>query len=189
MKTQAVSVEDLIVYHRTTGRARFAAVALASFAIWSVSGRVPAPAPGSETCHEVAEATTVDYLEGAACPPAGFALTMGYEPVRVHTAYGWRYTKPASAGGTCSGPLSDTGPFWNFTYACRMHDYGYDLVRFGVGDRAEADGVLYRDMMLSCEEQGLVEARGCRSIANWAKAALRFGDAAGFDPAPADHVV
>jgi hypothetical protein len=63
-----------------------------------------------------------------------------------------------------------------------MHDYGYDLVRFGIGDRGEADGLLYNDMMASCSDRGIVGAMGCRTIAGWARAVLEVGDALGFDP-------
>jgi hypothetical protein len=159
---------------------RLGLVAVTTFLVWSVSGHVAADVPGSPACAVREEATTVEYLTGQACPPAGFAETMGYEPVLVQTSYGWRYTKPAWAGGSCSGPLADRGPFWNFTTSCDTHDYGYDLVRFGVGDRAKADGQFYRDMMSSCRGRG----PACKALAEWARFALTVGDSVGMDPEP-----
>ncbi len=167
-----------------TWRARMGVLALVAFASWSMSERAAAETPGSTRCRQVSKAATVDYLTGIACPPTGFARTMGYEPVLVETGYGWRYTKPDWAGGACSGPLADTGPFWDFTLACRAHDYGYDLVRFGVGDRAEADRLLYRDMMMDCSAQRALGGDACRAIAHWTATTLEVGDATGFDPEP-----
>ena len=82
----------------------------------------------------------------------------------------------------CSGPLGDTGPFWDFTAACETHDYGYDLVRFGVGNRAQADALLYRDMLTSCRGQWLSGVVACRGVVEWARVVLEVGDGLGFDP-------
>lgn len=140
--------------------------------------------PGTNRCATDAEATTIDYLVGSACPPPGFAERIGYEPVLVRSAEGWRFTRPSSAEGHCNGPIRNEGPFWDFAIACQTHDYGYDLVRFGVGDRAEADALLYGDMLRSCEGQWLVGSEACRALADWARTTLRAGDALGFDPEP-----
>ncbi len=134
------------------------------------------------TCEPRTEATTQEYLSGVACPPPGFGAKLGYEPVLVMRRQGSRYTKPPWADGHCSGPLADRGVFWNFAVACRTHDYGYDLVRFGVGDRAEADALLYRDMAESCEGQWFVGSSACRVLADSAWVVLTAGDALGFDP-------
>ncbi len=163
---------------------RLGLIALSAFLIWSVSGTVAAGTPGSRICHVTGRAGTVAYLAGEACPPADFAATMGYEPVLVKTTYGWRYEKPAWAGGACSGPLSDQGLFWEFGDACRMHDYGYDLVRFGVGDRDKTDALFYTDMMATCRGESVTGVPGCRALARWAHTALVVGDATGFDPEP-----
>jgi hypothetical protein len=162
--------------------ARLSAVTLVALLIWSVSGRVAASAPGSPVCRPLPKAATTDYLVGRACPPSGFAGAMGYEPVLLRTEYGWRYTKPAWAGGYCTAPLSDHAPFWNFRTACQTHDYGYDLVRYGVGDRAEADSLLYRDMMAGCAGRGAGDAIACKAVARWTHTVLVVGDATGFDP-------
>ena len=186
MGAKAVSIQTRAA-RRILPRTRPARVGVALFIVfagWSMSGRATAETSGASRCHQVPEAGTVDYLTGIACPPDGFARTMGYEPVLVETPYGWRYTKPAFAGGECSGPLADTGPFWDFSEACRAHDYGYDLVRFGVGDRAEADALLFRDMMVGCSAQRTLGGDGCRAIAHWTATTLDVGDATGFDPEP-----
>jgi len=150
----------------------------------SASARIPGTELGVPDCRVLSTATALEYLTGIACPPEGFADALGYRPVLIETDYGWRYTRPASADGGCSGPLGDTGLFWNFADACRAHDYGYDLVRMGTGDRAEADALLYRDMMESCGTRGTVAIPACKTFAESAHAVLRIGDATGFDPVP-----
>lgn len=139
-------------------------------------------ARGTVDCRADPAATTADYLLGLACPPAGFARAFGYEPLLVETSEGWRYTRPAWSGAECNGPIGDKGPFWDFGALCRTHDYGYDLVRFGIGDRGEADQLLYEDMLAGCADQGPVGAMGCQAIAGWARAVLKVGDVLGFDP-------
>jgi hypothetical protein len=152
------------------------------FAGWSLSGRAPDPTPGTPTCREVSDATTQAYLIGVACPPAGFGDALGYEPVLVRTRAGWRYTRPSDADGRCSGPLGGLGRTLELALACRAHDYGYDLVRFGVGDRSDADELLYRDMMTICFARGPLDGGACRCLAHWTKAVLQLGDVTGFDP-------
>lgn len=149
----------------------------------SASATIPGTERGVPGCVVVAEATTTEYIAGKACPPPGFAAVIGYEPVLVETQFGWRYTRPSSADGGCSGPIGDTGPFWDFADACRAHDYGYDLVRVGKGDRAAADDLLYRDMMQTCGARGAVATPACKAVAESAHAVLVIGDATGFDPA------
>ena len=165
------------------------AVVLSVTAISGLIGRsaaatIPGTKRGLPDCRVLSKATTAEYITGIACPPERFEDALGYRPVLVETPYGWRYTRPASADGGCSGPLGDTGPFWDFTDACRAHDYGYDLVRIGAGMRAEADALLYRDMMESCGTRGIVGIPACKTFAESAHAVLRFGDATGFDPVP-----
>jgi hypothetical protein len=137
---------------------------------------------GSDTCRPTPDASTSDYLLGIACPPAGFAEAMGYQPVLVETSIGWRYTRPAWANGNCSGPIGNTGLFWDFTTVCQTHDYGYDLVRFGVGDRQEADEFLHRDMGMSCEAQWAIGVTSCKAVAEAGLLVLTVGDSLGFDP-------
>src|SRR5574342_1425343 len=103
----------------------------------SAAGASPRLMQGSPVCRDLPGATTRDYVIGLACPPAGFEGRLGYRPVLRETPFGWRFTRPSSADGGCSGPLEDVGPFWDFTVPCQAHDYAYDLVRFGVADRGE----------------------------------------------------
>lgn len=153
----------------------------------SVIGSIPAAMPGERTCHVLPTASTVEYETGVACPPEGFAERIGYEPVLFETPAGWRYGRPASADGGCSGPLADDGPFWDFGGACRAHDYGYDLVRLGVGDRAAADDLLYRDMKRSCVSNGTAGIAACKTLADSAHAVLWAGDVSpGFEPRPTE---
>src|SRR5215216_2139325 len=61
-----------------------------------------------------------------AAVPADFASMMGYTPVPVRMADGTlRLAKP---DGACSAP-GGGAPF-GFQEACKVHDYGYDLLRY-----------------------------------------------------------
>ena len=151
----------------------------------SAASASPNTVPGAPTCREVPRATTVEYLTGIACPPDGFSEKLGYTPQLEYTPAGWRYTRPAASDGGCSGPLADTGPFWDFAAQCRMHDYGFDLVRFGVGSRMDADAQLYRDMKASCASEGEIGRPTCKTIADSAHAVLWIGGVSpGLEPAP-----
>lgn len=158
-----------------------AAVGLTVVLVRSMTAAVAVTAPGSPRCVHADAADTADYLTGRICPPEGFAEAFGYDPLLVRTPYGWRYTKPASIGGSCSGPIHEHGPFWDFGAACRMHDYGYDLVRLGLAERPAADRLLYRDMKASCMETEAVRRPACKVLADAANAVLTVGDATGFD--------
>lgn len=164
---------------------RLATVGIVTFDLlgWSVTGDVAAAAPGSATCVERRGSTAEEYLTGVVCPPEGFAEVLGYEPELTRTPSGWRYVRPDAE---CSGPLTDRGPFWDFAAACATHDYGYDLVRFGVGDRAATDALLHDDLLRACAREGLGQAP-CKALAEWAYAALRVGEANGFEPGPIDR--
>ena len=161
---------------------RLSTVAVLTFDFigWSLKGSAGTTVSGSPSCVARADATAVDYQTGVVCPPKGFSDVLGYEPVLVETPAGWRYVRP---GAECSGPLADSGPFWDFSNACGTHDYGYDLVRFGVGDRRATDSLFHDDMLRECRREGLGQAP-CKALAEWAYAALRVGDGNGFDPEP-----
>jgi hypothetical protein len=161
---------------------RISLTVLPLFLGWSVSGTIPESAPSSDRCEMRTAATTHAYLMGFACPPRGFSDAAGYEPELVLTSSGWRYVRSPKAGGECSGPLNDSGPFWDFTAACGAHDYGFDLVRFGEADRTEVDSLLYADMMRSCRDRRTIEAQACKALAEWAHAALAIGDVAAMEP-------
>lgn len=156
------------------------AVLTFDFVGWSVKGSAGSAVQGSPSCVERDDAAAVEYLTGAVCPPEGFSDALGYEPVLIETAAGWRFVRPDAE---CSGPLADRGPFWDFANACGAHDYGYDLVRFGTGDRPATDSLFYDDMLRECSLEGLGKAP-CKALAEWAYAALRIGDGNGFDPEP-----
>ncbi|MCF8571387.1 hypothetical protein L5G32_14035 [Gordonia sp. HY002] len=53
--------------------------------------------------------------------PAGFESAMGYRPVLQDS-------RPVNPAGSCSSPVSLPT---SFEPACRAHDFGYDLLRFG----------------------------------------------------------
>lgn len=137
---------------------------------------------GASACGADPSADTNDYLLGIACPPPDFQTALGYEPVLRRTSAGWRYVKPEAAGGGCSGPIDETGPFWDFGDACRTHDYAYDLVRLGVGSRPDADRLLFLDMISGCGDQPLTGRFGCRAIARWARVTLDIGESLRMDP-------
>jgi hypothetical protein len=138
---------------------------------------------GVGVCRVDPAARTNEYLLGIACQPEDFEAALGYRPVLRRTVAGWRYLKPASAGGGCSGPIDDTGAFWDFSDACRTHDYGYDLVRLGVGSRPDADRLLYLDMLASCADRSVAAAFGCRALARWTRVTLDIGESLRMDPA------
>ena len=166
--------------------ARLALIGLPLFGAWSISAPMPGEAPSSQHCEVRESASTAEYLTGLVCPPPGFAAAAGYEPELVVTPSGWRFVRPPSVGAECSGPLDDTGPFWDFAAACGTHDYGYDLVRFGEGRRRDVDVLLYEDMLWSCDGRGIGASEACRGVAEWAHAALAIGDVAGMEPVLGD---
>ena len=178
----SVSIEHRHPYVRVLSLGCGAAL-FVFFLGWSLSGPAPARTPGFRVCREASKGTTEAFITGQACPPSGFSDALGYEPRLVKTPAGWRYTRPVEADGRCNGPL---GGFAEpeFEKACQAHDYGYDLVRFGVGVRAEADELLYRDMMTICFQRGPLVGGACRCLAHWTKTVLEVGDVAGMDPNP-----
>lgn len=179
---------DITMRTRRSAVARLLLVVGGMFALVSatdapVSADERGELAGARVCRTDPTATTTEYLLGIACPPADFELALGYAPILRRTTAGWRYLKPPAVGGGCSGPLDDTGPFWDFEEACRTHDYGYDLVRLGVGDRPDADRLLFLDMAASCEDRTFAASFGCRAIARWARVTLDIGESLRMDPA------
>jgi fucose 4-O-acetylase-like acetyltransferase len=102
--------------------------------------------------------------------PAGFRSVMGYTPVKVRMADGTvRLAKP---DGACSAPGGGT-PF-RFQQACKVHDYGYDLLRYAnatgqhlTGEaRRQLDGMLGHDLRAQCDATTHGLARlGCHVVA------------------------
>ncbi|WOC13471.1 hypothetical protein [Gordonia sp. MP11Mi] len=80
--------------------------------------------------------------------PAGFESVMGYRPVLEDA-------RPVNPTGSCSSPVPLPG---RFEPACRAHDFGYDLLRFGEHTgrpaaqwaRRALDGMLIDAMHDSC---------------------------------------
>lgn len=143
---------------------------------------------GAPRCREQRWADVSDYLVGRACPPENFAKVMGYQPVLLETPEGWRYARPPSAHGDCSGPIGNQGPFWDFELVCQTHDYAYDLIRMGVARRSEADAFLYEDMVSSCQRQRKLDGAACRTIAASGRIVLKVGDVLRTGPPPGSAV-
>jgi len=183
--TVAISIDHQVSTHHARRRAIVTLTfLLGALAVRSAASASPAAASGSVMCRDIASATTIEYITGVACPPEGFAAALGYEPLLERTPAGLRYTRPEDADGGCSGMLGDEGPFWDFGAQCRAHDYAYDLVRFGVGSRADADAQLQRDMKATCAARGIVGRPACKTVADSAHAVLWVGDVSpGFEPA------
>lgn len=134
------------------------------------------------SCRPVPNAQAYDYLLGWACPPPGFVDRFGYAPVAYWGPNGRRVGRPASANGNCSIPVLG-GPD-DFEPACRTHDYGYDLLRFGaISDRHEVDDLLLMDLQSECDGQGLLARMDCRYAADLVFDGLRgFGAIPGLLP-------
>lgn len=89
--------------------------------------------------------------------PVGFEDVMGYSPALENG----RLVRP---DGNCSSPLSPP----EFEFACRAHDFGYDLLRFGerTGRRPSLhlrrviDAQFHQDMLDACEDLA------CRGLAH-----------------------
>jgi hypothetical protein len=105
-----------------------------------------------------------------AAAPADFASVMGYTPVPTPMADGTvRLAKPA---GSCSVP-GGGAPF-GFEQACKVHDYGYDLLRYAHATgqqltaeaRRQLDATFGRSLHAHCQatRHGLAGA-GCNLAA------------------------
>lgn len=90
-----------------------------------------------------------DYLSGRVDPPRCFP----YYPLLVDSPLGQRAEDPYGDG--CSGPTDDQNALWDRRQACAVHDYGYDLLRYGVDTFREpdVDGYFLRDMIADCEQR------------------------------------
>lgn len=111
-----------------------------------------------------------DYLTGRACPPEGFP----YQPQIVEVAGGLRMTDPK---GTCSsGSLPATTGDYDFSAACRTHDYGYDLLRYldlSGGPRRAVDLFFLKDMQLDCADRVEEAKEHCLTAASLAHRAIK----------------
>jgi peptidoglycan/LPS O-acetylase OafA/YrhL len=102
--------------------------------------------------------------------PADFSKVMGYTPVPLRMADGTlRLAKPT---GACSAPGGGTA--FGFQQACKVHDYGYDLLRYAhaagqqltTEARRQLDGMLGHDLRAQCDatRHGLA-GLGCHALA------------------------
>jgi peptidoglycan/LPS O-acetylase OafA/YrhL len=104
-----------------------------------------------------------------AAVPADFATVMGYTPVPVPMADGTlRLAKP---NGACSVP-GGGAPF-GFQPACKVHDYGYDLLRHAhtTGQqltpeaRRQLDAMFAHDLQARCQAAGHgLAGAGCNLV-------------------------
>jgi Prokaryotic phospholipase A2 len=105
-----------------------------------------------------------------AAVPDDFPAVMGYMPVPARMADGTvRLAKPT---GACSAPGGDA-PF-GFEQVCKVHDYGYDLLRYAhaggqrltAAARRQLDAMFDRDLHARCQatRRGLARL-GCHLLA------------------------
>jgi len=156
------------------------------------SSFVPSPRPGAplspinpdsdvlaERCPPQQYATIAEYLTGASAPPNCFP----YQPDIEDTEAGRRALDPFSDG--CSGRSWEDDLFFDRNDACSTHDYGYDLIRFGVDTFGESnvDNYFYQDMIADCEARVRFFEDVCLDSAGAYRAGVRFGSAR-----PGDHI-
>jgi fucose 4-O-acetylase-like acetyltransferase len=105
-----------------------------------------------------------------AAVPADFPAVMGYTPVAVPMADGTR--RLAKPTGACSVP-GGGAPF-GFDQACKVHDYGYDLLRYAHATgqhltaeaRRQLDAMFAHDLHARCQAVGGgVAGAGCDLLA------------------------
>lgn len=112
-------------------------------------------------------------LNDASALPSGFAEVMGYEPVTAALADG--STRLVNPRGSCSVP--GNGEPFDFTVACRAHDFGYDLLRYAhrtgspmrSSARREIDRRFTRDLHIQCRDEA-----SCDATVAVFQAAVRF---------------
>ncbi len=112
--------------------------------------------------------------------PADFSAVMRYAPVPVRMADGIvRLAKPA---GACSAPGGGGRPF-GFERVCKVHDYGYDLLRYAnatgqvlTGEaRRQLDGMFAHDLHAQCRAtRHGIAGLGCDAVAEAFAAGVSF---------------
>jgi peptidoglycan/LPS O-acetylase OafA/YrhL len=111
-----------------------------------------------------------------AAVPADFAPVMGYTPVPARMADGTvRLAKPT---GACSAP-GGKAPF-GFEQVCKVHDYGYDLLRYAHAGgqqlareaRRQLDAMFDRDLHARCQTRHGLARVGCHLLAEGFTAAV-----------------
>jgi hypothetical protein len=122
----------------------------------------------------IRDASARQYLKNAACPPPVFFQKMSYGPAVKKLDIGYRVIKP---NGECS-QVGSRGDNYDFLDSCKMHDYGYDLIRvgaFGKGlddyferrrNKEQIDEMFHGAMRANCDRQTQSNRRaGCRQRA------------------------
>lgn len=114
-----------------------------------------------------------------AAVPADFPSLMGYTPMAARMADGTR--RLAKPTGACSVP-GGGAPF-GFDQACKVHDYGYDLLRYAHATgqhltaeaRRQLDEMFAHDLHARCQVfgRGLAGA-GCHLVAELFTAGVSF---------------
>jgi fucose 4-O-acetylase-like acetyltransferase len=130
----------------------------------------PSPGAGSAAVAVAALATAPSGQDPLATVPAGFPAVMGYTPAPLHMADGT--VRPAKPAGACSAP-GGGAPF-GFEQVCKVHDYGYDLLRYAAATgerlpaeaRRQVDAMFDHDLHTRCRAVGGGLARtGCHLLA------------------------
>jgi len=111
--------------------------------------------------------------------PADFSAVMRYAPVPVRMADG--VVRLAKPDGACSAPGG--GRPFGFERVCKVHDYGYDLLRYAnatgqvlTGEaRRQLDGMFDRDLHAQCRAtRHGVAVLGCDTVAEAFTAGVSF---------------
>ncbi|HEX8134416.1 MAG TPA: acyltransferase, partial [Actinomycetes bacterium] len=111
-----------------------------------------------------------------AAVPVDFAPVMGYTPVPTRMADETvRLAKPT---GACSAP-GGKAPF-GFEQVCKVHDYGYDLLRYAHAGgqhltreaRRQLDAMFDRDLHARCQTRHGLARVGCHLLAEGFTAAV-----------------
>jgi fucose 4-O-acetylase-like acetyltransferase len=114
-----------------------------------------------------------------AAVPADFPSLLGYAPVPMRMADGTR--RLAKPTGACSVP-GGGAPF-GFGQACKVHDYGYDLLRYAHATgqhltaeaRRQLDAMFARDLHARCQVNGAgLAGAGCHLVAELFTAGVSF---------------
>ncbi|MFD6895598.1 hypothetical protein ACFWB0_13765 [Rhodococcus sp. NPDC060086] len=165
--------------NRPATRRVAAAALLGAGAVLCIGAASPASTATTENPAAAATITALvaDDTAGAlAAFPDDFVTVMGYHPMlEPGFASGEALIDP---DGDCSSPIS-LPP--QFEPACRIHDLGYDLLRYardtggelGPQARRELDAQLQRNFTAACTTEAWVEPR-CDVMAGIASAAVQI---------------
>lgn len=141
--------------------------------LWPAAGTAAAAAPVADAADlRTPAGATVAALVGAepalalAVLPANFEQEMGYRPLIIDDA-------PINPQGDCSSPIPLPG---RFESACKVHDFGYDLLRLAGKDGRPLGGWarLALDQMLIDRMHDSCTNVVCDWAADLARAGLAF---------------